>query len=455
MAKRLTRAQILGEQGVALVMRRFLDMGFPWHPTNAPLDAGVDGFIEIRDPTTGEVSNSWLAVQSKARSNLAKETDASFEFACSAKDLTYWRCGNMPVLLIVSRPERNEAWWVEIKRYFRDPAHAKSKTIRFEKKRDRLDESAAGRLLEVAQSAGAGTYFRPAPKPESLFSNLLYVGRMPAQIYRAETEHRERLEALEALRNEMDYPPREWFLADGAVYSVHNLRESPWTSICDLGTVETIESVEWSESEDPQMRRHFTWLLGDCLREVMGSRGLRHHPREEMYYFKASKDLKPWRVKYKSQRKKTSREVFGPHPSKKDPSKVAYYRHVACGTRFRRIEGRWYLEINPTYLYTSDGRELHPFREEYLAGMKKIEGSGAVGGLVIMFGAILADRSGLFDKNSPHLGFDGLLRVDLRVGIDDALWSQRTGEVEASAGVDDDDHDEPDASVSLFDEVGT
>src|SRR5262245_19883304 len=32
--KRITREQILGEMAVQFIGRRFLDMGFPWHPTN-------------------------------------------------------------------------------------------------------------------------------------------------------------------------------------------------------------------------------------------------------------------------------------------------------------------------------------------------------------------------------------------------------------------------------------
>src|SRR5262245_7058462 len=89
-AKRLTREQILGETAVQFIGRRFLDMGFPWHPTNAPLDAGIDGFVEIRDVQTGEATNSWIAVQSKGRTTLEKETDGSFEFTCTPRDLDYW-----------------------------------------------------------------------------------------------------------------------------------------------------------------------------------------------------------------------------------------------------------------------------------------------------------------------------------------------------------------------------
>jgi hypothetical protein len=47
--KRITDEQILGEQGVALIKSRALEMGFPWHPSNAFVEAGIDGWIGLRD----------------------------------------------------------------------------------------------------------------------------------------------------------------------------------------------------------------------------------------------------------------------------------------------------------------------------------------------------------------------------------------------------------------------
>ena len=161
--KRITREQLLGETAIQFIGRCFLEMGLPWHPTNAPLDAGIDGFIEIRDAQSGEATNAWIAVQSKARTTLEKETDNSFEFTCTPRDLDYWRRGNMPVLLVVSRPGTNEAWWVSVKDYFRNqPGHQHSRRIHFDKSANRLAGDSSGQLLQLVQTAGAGTYFRPA-----------------------------------------------------------------------------------------------------------------------------------------------------------------------------------------------------------------------------------------------------------------------------------------------------
>ncbi len=393
--------------------------------TNAPLDAGIDGFIELRDAATGEASNSWIAVQSKARTQLEKETEHTFEFTCTPRDLEYWQRGNMSVLLVVSRPDTDEAWWMPVKDYFRDPSRQNARRIVFDKRANSLVEPSRDQLLQVAQVAGAGTYFRPSPKWEYLHSNLLVVKRLPACIYRAHAIQKDPREVMQALRDKVRYAPREWFLHGNGIYTVHDLRDEPWISVCDRGTIETIETEEWSDSDNPETRRHFVWLLNDCLRSFCGRIGMKYDRDANVLYFKRTEDLSPRRKKYRSRKQSASRVVFREYRSKKDPSKVAYYRHVGFEARFRRFDGQWCLEINPTYRFTSDGEQPHPYREEYLSKIKSIEGSGAVGGIVTMFAALLSDREGLFAENYPHLGFGRLLGVDFPVGIDDSMWRKR------------------------------
>ncbi len=437
-AKRITREQILGETAVQFIGRRFLDIGFPWHPTNAPLDAGIDGFVEVRDLQSGEATNAWIAVQSKGRTTLEKETDTSFEFTCTPRDLDYWRRGNMPVLLVVSRPKTDEAWWVSVKDYFRDdPSHQKSRRIVFDKRANALTTTAADRLLQLVQAAGAGTYFRPAPKRERLYTNLLEITRLPQLIYWAKTELREQKVLFEELKKNVQYPPREWLLFNKFVYSVHDLRDIPWTSVCQIESVDWIETLEWAFTDVPEKRRLFVWLLNECLRSFAGKIGMRYSKEDEALFFKKTPDLSRRVKRYRSRQQHAVRDVFREYRSERDPSKLFCYRHVGFEPRFRFFDDRWCLEINPTYLFTSDGVKKHPYHEEYLAKIKSIEGSGAVGGSVVMFAALLRDREGLFADNYPHLGFGQLLEADLDVGIDDALWSKGDKRTPAEQPVED------------------
>jgi hypothetical protein len=63
-AKKIHKHDILGQRGINLIERVVLDMGFLWNPSG--FDAGIDGYIELRDPTTGDVTNCIIQVQSKA-----------------------------------------------------------------------------------------------------------------------------------------------------------------------------------------------------------------------------------------------------------------------------------------------------------------------------------------------------------------------------------------------------
>ena len=73
--KQIGHGDITGDKGIALIHRTVLDMGFVWNATH--LEAGIDGYIEIRDDKTAEVSNCVLQVQSKAGSSWFKaETES-------------------------------------------------------------------------------------------------------------------------------------------------------------------------------------------------------------------------------------------------------------------------------------------------------------------------------------------------------------------------------------------
>ena len=55
MAKKIPRQTLTGRLGVNHIERHILEMGFSWNPTT--IDAGIDGYIEIRDQNTGAAQN--------------------------------------------------------------------------------------------------------------------------------------------------------------------------------------------------------------------------------------------------------------------------------------------------------------------------------------------------------------------------------------------------------------
>jgi hypothetical protein len=65
MAKRITNSDLIGKAGVALVTLRLSEMGFLFHETGS-VEAGTDGFVELRNPESGDMLSTVFRVQSKA-----------------------------------------------------------------------------------------------------------------------------------------------------------------------------------------------------------------------------------------------------------------------------------------------------------------------------------------------------------------------------------------------------
>ena len=420
-SKKIHNNDITGGRGVNLIERVVLEMGCLWYPTGG-VEAGIDGIIEIRDVATGEVTNSVVQVQSKATSGrFTAETETSFEYLCDEKDLDYWLNGNAPVILVRSRPDSDEAYWASIKDRFKDLDARKSRKIYFDKARDRFDAKARADIVRLAIPRDSGIYLAPPPKSEKLYSNLLGVSRFPKKIYVAHTDIRYPNQMWEALREVTERPNGEWLLNNKSLISFHDLSENPWQQVCERGSLESFDSDEFAFSEDDGMASTFVNLLYLSLKEKLWHEHVKYDPSFGYYYFRATPDLTERKLTYQSLEQKASRTVFGPYMSKKEPDKVKYYRHSAFGGQFRQFEEGWYLEINPTYRYTTDGERVYRYYEDLLKGMKRLENNQAILGQIAMWANLLGKPTGMFDI-TPTLSFGELRTFELDAGIMDAAW---------------------------------
>ena len=428
--KKITKQAISGDRGIAFIHSICSKIGFAFHPTNQSIEAGIDGFIEIRDTETERATNCILQVQSKSESGkFTAETATGFEYLCDERDIDHWMTGNTPIILVVSRPMTNEGYWIDVREWFSDPAKRRERRVVFSKSVDRFDESCKTALAALAVPKDTGFYFAPIPKSETLLSNLLPVTSVDPFIFRAETAHKRPGEIWEWARTNEIHLPNEWFISGGQLVSIHNLRDEPWTMICDRGTVERDDMSEWSLTDNPDRQRQFVRLLNQCLKEKLRSHGVRHHrPTRRYYFLPPSFTLNPRTYVYRSLIKQTSREVFRAYKNKKDASRIAYYRHAAFEGNFFRFDDEWFLEITPTYFFTYDGKNMSQFDGELLKGMKKLEKNLAVLGQVVMWAELLTKPADLYIADYPHLRFNSQLTFDFPHGVDDADWRNRENE---------------------------
>src|SRR5579871_2362568 len=148
-AKKIHHNSIINKQAIALIQKIVSDMGFVFYESGG-VEAGIDGTIEIRDEVTGEVTNCIIGIQSKGTSlDFTAETATSFTYLCDERDLNYWLGGNVPVILIVSRPKTDEAYWMPVKDYFSSPAIRQTRKVLFDKTRHRFDVTCKGALKDL------------------------------------------------------------------------------------------------------------------------------------------------------------------------------------------------------------------------------------------------------------------------------------------------------------------
>jgi hypothetical protein len=123
------------------------------------------------------VRNFRIGVQSKATEGVWRsETDHGFFYRAKPDDIAYWLGGNQPVLLVCSRPSKNEAYFRDVHQWASDPKARAAGLVDFDKTRDRFDADAADLLFSaearvpiVLEPPG------PLPQPEKVKSNLLPV----------------------------------------------------------------------------------------------------------------------------------------------------------------------------------------------------------------------------------------------------------------------------------------
>jgi len=430
-----------------MVERVVLDMGFTWHPTNANLEAGIDGTIEIRDPVTGEATSNIIQVQVKATTrNWVSEDSRQFTCRCEDRDIEYWMQANTPVVLVAVRPQGDEAYWANVKEVFDDPKQRRDGRIRFDKKSQRFDASAGSALIQLAVPRDQGPYIPAPPHGEILTSNLLEVRSFPPAVYVGSTDYRQPQEVFDWARERGIDLRSGWLLTEKSIRTVHDLREGPWVDLVDRGSVERFDVQEWADSDDPDRRREFVRLMTRVLLEDMRLLGLWRSSEENCFYFPARRDegrnLQPRAYSYTSRRHKTSREVASIHYHP-ETNEITYCRHSALKCAFVRVQGQWCLALIPHYLYTTDGKALYRYGEDLLSGIKRLEWQDAVVGQVLMWKHKLTRvrRRGLFDRYDARkrlLSFGGLLKAKCDRGVDDEDWL-RSDAASTDAGKDGDD----------------
>jgi hypothetical protein len=401
---------------VNLIERITLQMGSRWS-ASGPNEIGIDGYIELFDPNSHHALGLTFAVQSKVVTAITNAARPSFDYWCDANDLDYWLNGNMPVILVISNPATNEAYWVSIRDHFRNWKQNDSTRITFVKEDSRFDVGSFHRLLKVAAPKG-GLYLAPMRRTETLHSNLLKLEHYPSRLFIADSDCRTARDVWALLRKTQGEVDGAWLLSDKKIISFHDLRDKPWSLVCDIGTAEGFTVAEWVKSYDLQGQRLFVQLLNQTLRAQLSPQ-VRYWPQEDCYAITGM----PHKLSYNSLKRLSKITVVSRFSSSAvDGRHFERFRHLAFRGQFKPLDGFWYLEITPTYRFTRDGSVLDRFHSERLKGIKRLEGNRAVLSSILFWADYLKPRTTLFNEAPPPLQFGELAQFECAVGISDRDW---------------------------------
>lgn len=135
---------------------------------------------------------------------------------------------------------------------------------------------------------------------EKLHSSLLAVSHLPAVIFSAPTDYKDRQE----IQEQIEYPPDRWELApfllkEGRLYAFHDLREvgNPFHTVTSNRDIQQISAQTlWDSAEG---KRRYQTLLNRSLYKFTSRLKIRYDPDHRRYFFSATEDKKEHAVFYR------------------------------------------------------------------------------------------------------------------------------------------------------------
>ena len=424
MSKRkvITQNQLNGQRGEHLVADRCMSIGFNFDGRNR-LEAGIDGFIELRNPQTGEMLAKWIGAQVKttADGSYTSEDETSFSYMLKPEDLDYWRQANIPVIIVLVRLSDGTMYWKPIGEGIpREP-----RRLQFDKASDVFDTAAADRIAALCIAKDAlGSHVPPMSSGEALHLTMLKVV-LPEEIYVGESLYASGRDAARALSDAEVQSHYEWVVKKRRFLSFRDPRESGLTEIVEEDTVEAVETELVSDSDDVDDQNMFIELMSRTLSAQL-EQDLAYDRESRALYFKAPAENTGRRYKYRSKINDTAADVVSIF-NRKDGS-VGSVRHHAFVPRFFRIGDDWYVAIEPTFVFTRDGYRQHYQSGELLAGKKKFERNGSIRGQFLMWSHLLVNSGKpvadlLSTPSIPTLMFESLEPLEMDLAVPEEAWS--------------------------------
>lgn len=426
MTKTITDSQILGELGETVVKKIVLEMGFIYEPRGR-LEAGTDGLIELRAPKTGAPLGKLLAVQVKSTEGgkYTRENDNNFEYLLKPNDLKLWRLSNIPVIIVLWRRSDGSAYWKDVT----DCVRGEERRLKFDKTEDVFGTPCADHLGSLTVDRRTpGVFVPPLNLGETAILNLMRI-KLPDEIFIATSPFGSGRDAIPELvkHHNVRY---DWVIRKRRYVSFFDPRDFGTKAIVDGDQVEAVETEMFALNDDVDDTNDTMDLLRRTVERQFANH-LSYLRKERLFYFHAIAANKSRSYRYTANVKETSARVVSAYPNKRIVEGRGFVRHHAASFRFERLNDEWFIIVDPTFYFTSDGFRAHRYPAALLSGKKRMERNAAVRGQVIMWQHLLAKSaahtSNLFEQRSPQdmlLSFEYLPVIELSQAVPETSWNR-------------------------------
>jgi hypothetical protein len=230
---------------------------------------------------------------------------------------------------------------------------------------ERLVQDAMDQAVQARSGPEVGREY----VPETLYSTLLPVLRMPRYVFGVPCEYND--SESQGVAKRIIHPDDHtelypFIVRGGMLYCFQDLhyKEGPFRDLVGNRQVFRYEAHQWWD--DPNRMRWFVSLLNNTLNKLTGRKGLNWDKRHQRYYFMPKERGQACEVAYRPLNQSTAtRQVVWQPITKKTGLPKSYWYHRAVSLRFHRItKQHWCLSIRPEMHVTKDG--ITPLESEWV-----------------------------------------------------------------------------------------
>ncbi len=172
-----------------------------------------------------------------------------------------------------------------------------------------------------------------------------------------------------------------WVCYENKIFTFINLETDydTFKGIIDYDSIEVLTSHDLCNSGVIDNINIFKQLLLNSSLERFKFLNIKWNNETRSCYFTSEEDS---RAETWIGKKKATRTVYEKVMSKKDPSKIAHFKHLSFSLYFMNIEEQWFCNIVPSWLYTYNGYRKSRYHEDLLSKQKRLEHNQSVKNLV-------------------------------------------------------------------------